>query len=70
MQVIVENKHIVKIMSGNFKEKTSNKAFNKSEFFEKIIHDLPDSVIIIENDGIIKTANQVTGALMKLILKQ
>ena len=58
--VVVSNSHITALLSGNFHEKQIDSTLRDAEFYEILVKDMPDSIIICDIDGIIQTVNNAT----------
>ncbi|OHS96775.1 Adenylate and Guanylate cyclase catalytic domain containing protein [Tritrichomonas foetus] len=58
--VVVSNSHITALLSGNFHEKQIDSTTRDAEFYEILVKYMPDSIIILDLDGNIKSANNAT----------
>ena len=58
--VIVTNAHITAILAGNFSLKHTDSTTRDAEFYDVLVTDLPDSVIIANIEGSILSANKAT----------
>jgi PAS domain-containing protein len=63
-EIILSNSHIMRILSGKFATKTKVANIRNSIFFEQLVQELPDSIIILTENGIIKTINKATERIL------
>ncbi|OHT01476.1 Adenylate and Guanylate cyclase catalytic domain containing protein [Tritrichomonas foetus] len=64
--IIVSNSHISSILGGNFKTRQVDSTTRNSEFYDKLVKDIPDSVIICNLDGKIMSINYATERIFEL----
>ncbi|OHT13730.1 Adenylate and Guanylate cyclase catalytic domain containing protein [Tritrichomonas foetus] len=60
---VVSNMHITALLAGNFSEKHIDSTTRDAEFYDVIVQDLPDSVLTLDMDGKILTANSATNRI-------
>ena len=60
---VVSNMHITALLAGNFSEKHIDSTTRDAEFYDVIVQDLPDSVITLDMEGKILTANTATNRI-------
>lgn len=58
--VIVTNPNITSILAGNFKEKQIDGTNRKSEFYDLLLKEMPDSIIVMDLTGNIQTISNAT----------
>ncbi|OHT07880.1 Adenylate and Guanylate cyclase catalytic domain containing protein [Tritrichomonas foetus] len=68
--VVVSNSHITAILAGNFSLKHIDSTTRDAEFYDVLVKDLPDSVIICDLMGNIISANVATGRVYGLDIEQ
>ncbi|OHT12112.1 Adenylate and Guanylate cyclase catalytic domain containing protein [Tritrichomonas foetus] len=57
---VVSNMHIAAILSGDFSSKTIDSTNRDDEFYDILVKELPDSILILDSDGKIISANNAT----------
>ena len=58
--VVVSNPSITALLSGNFQEKSIDSTNRKSDFYELLVQEMPDAIIILDHNGIIQNVNTAT----------
>jgi PAS domain S-box-containing protein len=59
--VVVSNAHITALLAGHFHEKSMDSTTRDTQFYDVIVADLPDAVVIINQNRQIVMANRATG---------
>ncbi|OHT13831.1 Adenylate and Guanylate cyclase catalytic domain containing protein [Tritrichomonas foetus] len=59
-KVVLSNANAVSLLSGNFKQTTSDFTTRDSDFYDNLVEEMPDSMIILKVDGTVVTANKST----------
>ncbi|OHS95554.1 Adenylate and Guanylate cyclase catalytic domain containing protein [Tritrichomonas foetus] len=62
-KMVLSNSHILNVLGGNFHNKTLDQTTRGSDFYDGLVEEMPDSVIIITAGGIINSANKATTSL-------
>ena len=58
--VVVSNPNITTLLAGNFAEKHIDSTNRNSEFYDVLVQEMPDSIIIMNLEGKITTVNKAT----------
>lgn len=66
ISAVVSNSQISNLLAGNFLSKFSQRYGRDNLYFEKLIDNLPDSVITFNLEGIIKSANKATERILEI----
>jgi PAS domain-containing protein len=66
MSNIFVSTHISNALSGNFLKKQNLRSNRDNQFYEKLVDDLPDSVITLNADGMIKYLNKAVERILEL----
>ncbi|OHT15047.1 Adenylate and Guanylate cyclase catalytic domain containing protein [Tritrichomonas foetus] len=65
-EVVIANSHINALLSGNFSEKHLDLMTRDAEFYDVLVKDMPDSVIIVSYEGIITAVNKSTKRIFEI----
>jgi hypothetical protein len=57
---VASNNQISSILAGNFSQKQKETSARTAIFVEQLVQNLPDSIITLSEDGIIKTVDKAT----------
>ncbi|OHS97016.1 Adenylate and Guanylate cyclase catalytic domain containing protein [Tritrichomonas foetus] len=65
-KLVLNNQHIISILSGNFSSKNHDSTTRGAEFYDALVEEMPDSVIIMNQNGIITTVNKASTSLFEI----
>ena len=57
---VVSNSSITALLAGNFQEKSIDSTNRKSDFYELLVQEMPDAIIILDHTGLIQNVNNAT----------
>ncbi|OHS95017.1 Adenylate and Guanylate cyclase catalytic domain containing protein [Tritrichomonas foetus] len=69
-KVVLSNTNVTSILSGNFKQSSVDFTTRDSDFYDNLVEEMPDSMIILKVDGTIISANKSTERIFHSLTKE